>query len=86
MVTASLRRQLEQLLVEISRLETADPDARRALKDVADEIEQVLAATEPDVQSVRERIEETALSFEASHPRFAGLLSEVTDALAKLGI
>jgi hypothetical protein len=86
MVTTALRRQLEQLHLEIARAQTLDPDARRALKGVADEIERVLATDEPDVQSVRERIEETALGFEASHPRFARLLSEVTDALAKLGI
>jgi hypothetical protein len=86
MTTAALRKQLEQLLLQISSADTADPDARRALKDVAEEIERVLAATEPDVHSVRERIEETALGFEASHPRFARLLSEVNDALAKLGI
>jgi hypothetical protein len=86
MSTAALRAQLERLRGELDRAEALDSDARQALKDVAAEIESVLAASEPDVQSVRERVEATALGFEADHPRFARLLSEITDALAKLGI
>ena len=86
MSTAALRRQLERLLRELARAKNLDPDARDALQDVVDEIERTLAATEPDVRPLRERVEATALEFEAEHPRLAGVLGEITDALAKLGI
>ena len=88
MVDAALRKQLERLRAEIARVEASDGEAGRALTAVAADIDRVLEARDPgaDVHSLRERIEETALGFEASHPRFASVLREVTDALAKLGI
>jgi hypothetical protein len=86
MVPASLKMQLAQLREELARSNTLDPDARQALRGVADEIERMLGTSKPDLHSVRERIEATALGFEADHPRFSRLLSEITDALAKLGI
>jgi Cft2 family RNA processing exonuclease len=86
MSTAALRKQLERLLGELARAKTLDPDARDAVKDVVAEIERTLVETEPDVRSVRERVESTALGFEAEHPRLAAVLGEITDTLAKLGI
>ena len=86
MSTAPLRRQLERLLAELARAKNLDPEARDAVNDAVTEIERTLAATKPDVRSLRERVETTALEFEAEHPRLAGVLGEIGETLAKLGI
>jgi hypothetical protein len=64
--------------------QTLDGETREMLEAVARDIEQVLEGGGDD--SARGRIESVALRFEAEHPRFARMLSEVTDALAKIGV
>lgn len=81
-----LQSRLTELRREIDGAGSLDSEARERLEHVADEIERALDDNEPDYESVRERVEDAMLSFEAEHPRFARLLSEVTDTLAKLGI
>jgi hypothetical protein len=86
MTKATLKAHLIELREELAGTQTLDEHTRQLLEHVADEIEQVLAQTEPDYESLRERVEARAVDFEANHPGFARLLNEVTDALAKLGI
>ena len=76
--------QLRELLADPERLD--NDDTRRQLAEVADTIEQVLGEASPNYQRAHASIEDAALSFEARHPAFSRILSEVTDALAKLGI
>lgn len=61
-----------------------DPQTRAMLEEVARDIEGVLEGGADD--SVRGRIEGAAVRFEAEHPSFARLLTEVTDTLAKIGL
>jgi hypothetical protein len=75
--------QLRELLAEPDKL---DENTRQQLADVADTIEGVLDETDPDYRAAHVSIEDAALGFEARHPAFSRILSEVTDALAKLGI
>lgn len=57
------------------------------LEAVANDIEQALeGGGHDDPNTVRERIDSAAVKFEAEHPQFARILSEVTDALAKIGV
>lgn len=86
MSTAALRQQLERLVQELARADKLDAGSREALKGVVAEMERVIAAAEPDHGTLRERIENTALGFEAEHPRLSAVLGEVTDTLAKMGI
>jgi len=82
----SLRKQLAALRRELASSEQLDGATRARLDRLADEIDAVLGADEPDYGTLRERVAGAALRFEAEHPRFARVLSDVTDTLAKLGL
>jgi len=82
----SLKVHLEALRRELAEAESVDAETRTRLAEVADEIDEVLGESEPDYESLRERLEAATLEFEAEHPRFAGILRYITDTLAKLGI
>ena len=82
----TLKSNLDELRKELAEAETLDAKTRDMLGEVATDIEQVLAETVSDYESVRERLKAATLEFEAEHPGFSRILSEVTDALAKLGI
>jgi len=86
MPTEALKTKLKPLRAELRAANTLDSATRNQLSELADEIESILDESASDHESIRRRTEDAALRFEAEHPRFAGLLSEVTDALAKLGI
>jgi hypothetical protein len=82
----SLKAHLEALRRELVEAKTLDDDTRELLAAVAEDIDGALGQREPDYESLRERIRAAALEFEAVHPRFSGILSDITDTLAKLGI
>lgn len=86
MTKQALKRNLQQLHRELASGESLDPETRRLLGEVAGDIEHVLADEAADTGDIRSRIESVAWEFEASHPALAGTLSEIADALAKLGI
>lgn len=82
----TLQRNLTQLHKELETADTLDDQTRESLAQLAEDIQRVLADESADHRSLAERIETTALEFEASHPRLSRLFGEVTDALAKIGI
>jgi hypothetical protein len=82
----SLKSQLDQLRDELADADSLDDDTRALLVEVADEIDQVLDETDPNYRSLRDRIEAATVRFEAEHPRLAGILGNITDTLAKIGI
>ena len=86
MSTQTLKDSLTKLRRELEAHEKLDATTRRELAEIADAIDRVLNEPDPDYREVHASIENAALSFEARHPAFARVLSEVTDALAKLGI
>lgn len=86
MTKQALKRNLQQLHQELASGESLDPETRRLLGEVAGDIERILADETADTGNIRSRIEAAAWKFEASHPGLAGTLSEIADALAKLGI
>jgi hypothetical protein len=84
----TLQRNLARLHSELRSTKSLDPQTRELLETVAQDIERTLQG-EHDEESIRERLdrlENAALRFEVEHPTFSGLLSEVTDALAKIGV
>lgn len=87
MVRDTLKQHLDQLHTELRTTRTLDPETRAMLEAVARDIEHALEgdATD-DAHTVRERIDSAAVRFEAEHPQFARILSEVTDTLAKIGV
>ena len=86
MTKRSLRTHLKALRRELADADTLDRDMRAELAAVADQIDVALAAREPDYGALQARLETTAFKFEAEHPRFAGILSDIMDVLSKLGI
>jgi len=82
----TLRQNLSRLREELADPDDLDDETRQQLAEIADTIERVLHERSPDYGEAHASIEDAALGFEARHPRFSGILSEVTDALAKLGI
>ena len=82
----ALKANLEKLRSELANPGKLDDDTRQQLAAVAETIESLLEADSPDYQEARASMQDAALKFEASHPAFSRIMSEVTDALAKLGI
>ncbi len=89
------RQQLNQALVALRRelesgakIETED---REALLQAAREIEEALDRAEPGEKPAEggplsRRITALIEDFETSHPKFAEILSSVSESLANLGI
>jgi hypothetical protein len=85
------QKRLHALLVELDReLKSAGSlDARSQ-----ELVEQVLtdarelgeAAHSSEHQSVEDRLRQLVLRFESDHPRLSGAVSQVADALGKMGI
>jgi DNA-binding LacI/PurR family transcriptional regulator len=86
MTKKALQATLTELRAELEQTDTLDEATRHQLNEIADEIEHVLDQNAPDYESAQARVEAATLRFEAEHPYFARILSEVTDALSKLGI
>lgn len=82
----SLKQNLEQLRQKLEHAHDLDSATQRELADIAETIEELLAQESPDVSSTYSRINDAALEFEARHPTFARILSEITDTLTKLGV
>ncbi len=80
-----LKRQLERLRAELADAPELDAETRAVLEALASDIERALEE-QAGPQSMRERLEDAALRFEAEHPRFARVLGEVADALTKIGV
>jgi hypothetical protein len=81
-----LKRQLDQLHAELAATPELDREMRTMLEAVASDIERALEGRHEAPHTVRARVEDATVRFEAEHPRFARVLSEVTDALAKIGV
>lgn len=82
----NLRLNLEHLHRELAKPQAMDAETRELLAELAADIERVLAEEGPENAGLAERVETATVKFEASHPSLARALSEVSDALAKLGI
>jgi len=83
-----LEDSLNKLRAEIQALDIGDDAARERLEWLVREIEQTLA--NPDEQAadgtLGDQLKASILSFEASHPRLAGVMNEVVEKLSHMGI
>ncbi len=82
----ALRENLKKLHTELASVEEFDEDLHTLLRQVADDIEEMLGDETVEVHSVRAQLEGAAVKFEADHPRLAGILGELADTVNKLGI
>jgi hypothetical protein len=82
-----LHETLRQLHRELKETETADPETRRLLTAVQDDIERVTGPGEsPPAEEIGDRIENLAARFEADHPALALALRQVMTTLSSMGI
>ena len=89
METDQLRSQLKDLHKALKT--AADPAGREhdALSHIMTDIVRVASGEDlhpEDAETLREQIEHQASDFELRHPKTAGILREITDILARLGI
>lgn len=89
LLNQDLRKQIESMHDELSRIDSVDPQSRTLLITLLSDITRLLessgsaAATE---QNLAERLDELAVHFEAEHPSLGNALRRVVDALGKAGI
>ena len=84
-----LRALLEELHQELASAENVDAESQALLEQVAGDIRNLVdveAADGDSHGSAASRAQDAALRFESEHPRLAGVLNQLVDALNKLGI
>lgn len=88
MVSQDLPTLLRQLHAELGRASTLDPESRRLLDVVVEDIRRVGAAESraPETSATPGGLEALAVRFEAEHPSMAAALRQVADVLGKAGI
>ncbi len=85
-----LQTTLSSLHAELTIATTVDDQTRELLTTLADDIhrlsEQENADSHDEVEPLSARLQDFMLKFETEHPRLTTALSQVSDALANLGI
>jgi hypothetical protein len=84
-----LRQLVASLHEELERTPRVDAEGRQLLRELTGDIEELVGHDAPVAahrDSAAERVETAALRLEAEHPRLAGILGEIVDALGRLGI
>jgi hypothetical protein len=86
----SLRELVASLRSELTHLHDLDEPTRRALHDLAQELEAAVdptgGTTPSPVLALRERLSDRVHELEASHPRLAATLGNIVDTLAFYGL
>ena len=85
------QKRLHALLVELDReLKSAgslDVRSQELVEQVLADVRQLDVPADPNEhQSAEARLRELVLRFESDHPRLSGAVSQVADALGKMGI
>ena len=83
-----LHELLGELHAELKTATSLDEESRRMLQQVLDDVTSLGGPDGPgkDAGGATEQLREAALRLETEHPRLAGALGQLGDALAKLGI
>lgn len=81
-----LRELLAQLRAELQHVEDIDIDARRQLRELHADLEELAVQEEPEVSSALDRLKALESRFAATHPVLERTVRELADALAKMGV
>jgi chromosome segregation ATPase len=84
-----LKSSIRELHADLENTGEADPELKRLLKDLDDDLHRLLAAraeVERDQSGLQERLESLAADFDTQHPKLAAALRELGVALARVGI
>jgi hypothetical protein len=86
----SLRELVTGLRSELTQPHNLDEPTRRALHELAQELEEALdrpaGTAPPRVLALRARLADRVRELEASHPRLAATLGNIVDTLAFYGL
>jgi hypothetical protein len=88
-VNEELRRQIETLHAELTKVSSVEPQSRALLIALLTDITRLLEqsnALAVEQQSLTGRLDELAVQFEAEHPALGTALRQVVDTLGKAGI
>ena len=88
MSNESLQSRLAALRSELAGARELDEPTRRAVQQLADEVETLLAAPPPPPapESLRERLGDRVRELEVAHPRLSATLGGIIDTLAFYGL
>lgn len=81
-----LQQLLEELHRELSAAKSVDPDSRRLLEELLQDIGKLTGSAAAEAGSPAGQLREAALRLEAEHPKLAATLGQLGDTLARLGI
>jgi hypothetical protein len=83
-----LRTMLEELHNEIENTESIDEKGRELLRDLGDDIRELLARSEGEQAqpTMLKRLEESISYLEVTHPTLTGTLSRLLEGLSNAGI
>ncbi len=81
-----LRTLLAELHERLRHAKAVDPEARKLLATVADDIEGALELRDRPPLVAETKLQELAAKFEVEHPALAEAVRDVVDALGKAGI
>jgi hypothetical protein len=85
---------LARLHQELSARPELDAESRERLSQLLADIQSVLTETPEDAQrpedeehnSLRDRLQDAIVDFEAAHPQFSQLMGRIADGLSQMGI
>lgn len=89
MTAEDLKRRLAELRRELESAGETDVHIRDMLGSLMADIVVIAGggdAATVDRESLRRRLEQQATGFETRHPRVAGIIRQIMDQLARLGI
>lgn len=82
----TIRKAVEELRAEISKLPEQDSEARERLEKLILEVETGLESEGDEYESLIEELNGTVEKFEVEHPVATTLLSRIVQALSNMGI
>ena len=80
-----LRQLLEELQGELEKTAEASPETRDQMREVVDDLHQVLERRDGE-HTVVDRVNEAMVEFENSHPQIGFLLKRIGKTLSDIGI
>ena len=80
-----LKAKLSQLQQNLAAVNKLDDDSRKMLEQVDTDIQRLLNDGGQE-DGLSERLEQQAVAFEERHPAVAGVMKDIMDVLAKMGV
>jgi len=81
-----LHELLTELNDELEQIDQVDPETRKLVKDLDEDINRLLEGNETDVEGVVDRAHSVQTRFALEHPVAERFLREIIDVLSRVGI